>query len=105
MKALLGVPLFAVILLVVMMDTAQAGYCGAARYRSCASAAKPRYAPCKQQCHTVMRTCKEVVYEKQNYTCYKTVYEPVCENRTINCVKYVRETKYRDCCYTVCKPV
>ena len=81
MKTLLGVPLLAVILSVVMMDTAQAGYCGAARFRLCASCCEAGYAPCKQQCHTVMRTCKEVVYEKQNYTCYKTVYEPVVENQ------------------------
>ena len=31
MKTLLGVPIVAVILSVVLMDTAQAGYCGAAR--------------------------------------------------------------------------
>ena len=32
----------------------------------------------------------EVVYEQQNYTCYKTCYETVCENKTIDCVKYVQ---------------
>src|SRR5690348_12266465 len=105
MKTLLGVPLVAVILMALSVDTAVAGYCGACRYRCCATCCDAGPAPCKMQCHTVMRTCKEVVYEKQNYTCYKTVMEPVVENRTINCCHYVQETAYRDCCYTVCKPV
>ena len=78
MKPLLGVPIVAAVLTVVLASTAEAGYCGAARYRCCASCCDTcGYAACKQQCHTVMKCCKEVVYEKQNYTCYKTVYETV----------------------------
>ena len=50
----------------------------------------------QQQCCTVMKTCKEVVYEQRQYTCYKTCCERVCEQRTINCVKYVPETCYRE---------
>ena len=84
----------------------EAGYCGAARLRCCRpSACSADYGCCKQQCHTVMKTCKEVVYEKKQYTCYKTCYKPVWETKTINCVKYVPETCYRECRYTVCKPV
>ncbi len=106
MRKLLGVPLIAGVLLAIAASTADACYCGAARYRlfrrACCSA---DYAACKMQCHTVMKTCKQVVYEKQQYTCYKTCYERVCEQKSVNCVKYVPETRYRECAYTVCKPV
>ena len=37
MNKLLGVPIIAFILAFVSMDTAQAGWCGAARYRCCAT--------------------------------------------------------------------
>ena len=72
------------------------------------------------QCHTVMKTVRCVEYEQQRVTCYKTCWERVCEDRVINCVKYVPETRTREkfatrsasrCwetktrCYTVCKPV
>ena len=49
-----------------------------------------------------MKTCKEVVYEQREYTCHKTCWERVCEQKTVNCVKYVPETCYRECEYTVC---
>src|SRR5688500_12589594 len=98
MKMSLGVPLAAVLLAALVANSVDAGYCGAAKYSLCGRGCDAgSYAGCKQQCHTVMKTCKEVVYEKQNYTCYKTVYETVCENKVINCVKYVQETCYRDC--------
>jgi hypothetical protein len=106
MKALSRAPLVAVMLTALGWGSADASYCGAARYNCCGGGGDTAsYACSKQQCHTVMKTCKEVVYERQNYTCYKTVYEPVCEERTIDCVKYVRELAYRNCEYTVCKPV
>src|SRR5579863_4538829 len=106
MKALLGVPILAVVLAAVSAETADACWCGAAKFRCCAGCCDTiSYCCTKQQCHTVMKTCKEIVYEKQNYTCYKTCYETVCEPRTIDCVKYVPETCYRQCEYTVCRPV
>ena len=91
MKRLLGVSLIAAVLLAVAASTASACYCGAARYRCWkrASCCPADYAGCKMQCHTVMKTCKEVVYEKRQYTCYKTCYERVCVPKTITCVKYV----------------
>ena len=70
MRTLLGVPVVALLLAVCSADVAEARYCGAARY-SCCAADCCDYAAAKQQCHTVMKTCREVVYEKQNYTCYK----------------------------------
>ena len=39
-----------------------------------------------------MKTCKEVVYEKQQYTCYKTCYERVCEQKT----DQLRQVRSRD---------
>jgi len=105
MRTVLGVPLIAVLLTVFTVNTADACYCGAARYLRCKPNCCVDYASCKQQCYTVMKTCKQVVYEKQQYTCYKTCYERVCVPKTINCVKYVPETCYRDVTYTVCKPV
>ncbi len=74
MNKLLGVPMIAFILALVSVDTADAGWCGAARYRCCATCCDTcGYPAVKQQCHTVMKTCREIVYEQQNYTCYKTV--------------------------------
>ena len=51
-----------------------------------------------------MKTCKEVVYEQRQYTCHKTCWERVCVPKEINCVRYVPETCYRECTYTVCRP-
>jgi hypothetical protein len=105
MKNLLVVPLLSALLAVSLARNADAGYCGACCYSRCAPCCGVNYCGAKQQCCTVMKTCKEVVYEQQCYTCYKTCYETVCEPKTIDCVKYVSETAYRNCEYTVCKPV
>ncbi len=51
-----------------------------------------------------MKTVHCIEYEQQEFTCYKTCWDRVCEDRTINCVKYVPETRSREICYTVCKP-
>ena len=98
MRLFIGVPMLTVLLAVCSANVAEAGYFGMARWRSCQPC-------CEQQCHTVMKTCKEIVYEKQQRTCYKTVYDTVYEDKQINCVKNVYETRYRDCVYTVRKPV
>src|SRR5688572_26868870 len=106
MKAFRGIPILVGLYMATTVGQADASYLGAARYKSCTSCCAPtEYAACKQQCHTVMKTCREVVYEQKQYTCYKTVYEKVCEPKTIDCVNYVKEVCYRDCSYTVCKPV
>jgi len=81
MKSALSVPILVAILAVVSADRASAGFCGVARFLNCNRFCDPcDYCSAKQQCHTVMKTCKEMVYEKQNYTCYKTVYETVYED-------------------------
>ncbi|MCG8583739.1 MAG: hypothetical protein MI757_03410, partial [Pirellulales bacterium] len=89
MRLFVGVPLLTVLLAACSANVADAGYFGAARWHRC----QPL---CKQQCHTVMKTCKEIVYEKQQRTCYKTVYDTVYDEKQVNCVKYVRETHYRE---------
>ena len=98
MRALLSVPMLALLLIAASVNTAQAAHCGAVSYRNAGCCDRVDYCAEKQQCYTVMKTCRKMVYEKQQYTCYKTVYETVCEDKTVNCVKYVPETCYRDRC-------
>ena len=84
MRTALGVPLFAAILAVLAASNADASYCGAARYCRC----RPECCVttcCPEQCHTVMKTCREVVYEQQQVTCYKTCCERVCVPETSFC--------------------
>ncbi|MHC4403719.1 MAG: hypothetical protein ACYTG0_29020, partial [Planctomycetota bacterium] len=105
MRALLGLPVVAVMLAALSADTADASYCGVAKFRRCKPVCCVDHTCCKWQCHTVMKTCRQVVYEPKQFTCYKTCYQPVCVPKTITCTKYVPETHYRECKFTVCKPV
>ena len=105
MKTLLGIPVMAVLMTVIAANTTQAACCGAVSYKHVGCTDPVSYGCAKQQCHTVMKTCREVVYEKQSYTCYKNCYNTTYEDKVIDCVKNVRETHYRECSYTVCKPV
>jgi hypothetical protein len=105
MKALMSASIFAVLLVAISADSASASCCGAASYTNCGGDDPATYCCAKQHCHTVMKTCRKTVWEKQEYTCYKKCYETVYEQKTIDCVKYCRETHYRECQYTVCKPV
>ena len=91
------VALAAATALAIVPAKANAGFCGVARYSCCA----PR---CQMQCHTVMKTVRCIEYRQQEFTCHKTCWDRVCEDRVINCVKYVPETRTREICYTVCKP-
>ncbi len=88
MKALLSVPICAVLLAAASVNTAWAAYCGAVSYRNAGCCDQVDYCDAKQRCYTVMKTCRKVVYEKQQYTCYKTVYETVCEDKTISCAQW-----------------
>ena len=80
------VALAAASMLSLVPAKAEAGFCGVARYSCCAPC-------CQMQCHTVMKTVRCIEYEQQEVTCYKTCWERVCEDRVINCVKYVPETR------------
>ncbi|MDP6467809.1 MAG: hypothetical protein QF918_08725, partial [Pirellulaceae bacterium] len=82
MKSFVQVPILAAIALLVSVNTASAGYLGAASYRHCAATSPASFSCAKQQCYTVMKTCRNVVYEKQQYTCYRTAYETVYDTKT-----------------------
>ena len=99
MRTLLGMAMAAALLTAVNATVADAAYCGAGRH--CCSGSCCEAACCPQTCCTVMRTCRQVVYDQQQITCYRTCYEPVCEQKTVDCVRYVPETRYRECTYTV----
>ena len=75
MNALRVVPILVALAAAMSVERAEASYCGAARYKSCTACCDPvEYACCKKQCHTVMKTCREVVYEQKQYSFSKTVY-------------------------------
>jgi hypothetical protein len=84
MRTLLGVPIAAVMLAAVMVNTGYASCCGAASYKHVSCTAPADYGSAKQHCYTVMKTCRETVYEQQQYTCYKKAYETVYETKTID---------------------
>src|SRR5688572_19421800 len=86
MRTLLGLPILAVLLAAFSVNTASASCCGAASYKNCTAPAADTgsYCTAQAQCHTVMKTCKKVVYEKQQYTCYKTCYDTVYVDKTVN---------------------
>jgi hypothetical protein len=101
MRTRLGVSMFAVLLAAITFDTASAAYFGVASYKNCGGEDPATY--CCDPCHTVMRTRRRIVFEQQQFTRYKTVYNTVYEDKTINTVKYVPETHYRECTYEVCQ--
>jgi len=108
MKRMFALPLIAVALLIMTAGTVDACYCGAARLRCLRTRKLLHYGVCQLQTSSATRSwrpARKSFYEKRQYTCYKTCYQRVCEQKTINCVKYVPETCYRECTYTVCKPV
>lgn len=106
MARLLGMVLIAASVLGTTARVAEAGYCGAARYhclkRACCS---PAICGGCQQCYTVMKTCRETVYETQQITCFKTYFQSVCETRMVTCTRYIPETRFQQCTYTAWKPV
>ena len=104
MRSLLTLPIIAILAIVMSAENASAGCCGAASYTRC-NTEPASYGCAKRQCQTVMKTRKRVVYEKQQYTCYRTVYDTVYKDKVVNHTRYVRETHYRTRNYTVRKPV
>jgi hypothetical protein len=48
-----------------------------------------------QKVCTVMKICKETVYEEQERTFYRQVFKEEMQDRTINTMEYVEETRYR----------
>ncbi len=110
--------LLALATFVVPSRSADAAYCGLASYehggatmqpvsftsaRGCCAAAEadddPTCAAAPSCCGT--RLVKDVIYEKQEYTCYKTVCEKVVEQREINCFRYETERGCKEVEYPV----
>jgi hypothetical protein len=60
--------------------------------------------PCGQQLCTVMKTCKETVYEEQEQVFYRPVFKEEIEEKIVNTVEYVEETRYRCCPCTIWQP-
>lgn len=85
MKKSLSAAVIVALLLTVEAPPAGAGDDGPAP-SGCAQ--KPCGAP-------AMKTCKEIVFEEQQRTFYKPVYKEVMEERVINTVQFVEETRYR----------
>ena len=61
--------------------TAPAGYLGVANYRNCGSDQPAAFCEAKLPSHTVMRTTRRVVMERQQFTCFKTVFETVYDEK------------------------
>ena len=103
MRRLFGMSVIAIAVIAMAAGVADAG----ARCRRATGCCVPTCctAPAACECTTVMQTCRQIVYDQQQVTCYRTCYEPVTEQKTIQCVRYVPETQYRQCTYTVCRPV
>jgi hypothetical protein len=92
--------------LILGATAAEAGCVGAGRYyhRRCTCCCAAPCTCCQQQCFTVMKRCKEIVYEEKECTAYQTVYEEVVEKQTVEAVKFVEETQYRCQPTTVMQP-
>ena len=75
MNTRIGLLALASLLVALSANTASASCCGAASYRNASCGADPAdFCEVKQQCHTVMKTCRKVVWEKQAFTCFKNCY-------------------------------
>jgi hypothetical protein len=79
----------------VGVNSADACYFGACRYRSAnACQCSTTSCSCQQQCCVVMKRCPEVVYEEHEVTAYKTEYVQVVDKKEVPAVKYVEEVQY-----------
>ena len=98
MKKILGAAIAAVAMFAAFsVEQANAAYCGACSYTVCR--------PCAQafttQSNVVMKTCRKIVCENQQVTCYRTQVERVPVTRQCTFTKYVPERQAREVCYTV----
>ncbi len=96
MKTLTGVVLIAAAIVAMTVETAAAGYCGATRHKCRKTQCCETQCCCSaQECYTVMKTCREVVYEAVEKVCFDTVYEEIKETVKVPFTKYVEQTRYR----------
>ena len=89
MRTIWTVPLLAMLFVAVAAGKVDAGYCGAVRLARQPSgcALEPSCGP--QQCYTVMKPHRKLVFEPQQVTCYKTCFERVVTPRQVTYTKYV----------------
>ncbi len=98
MKKIFGAAVLAVAAFMAFsLEQAQAAYCGACSYTCC----RPCATEFTTQCNVVMKTCRKVVCENQQVTCYRTEVERVPVTRQCTFTKYVPERQARQVTYTV----
>ncbi len=95
-----GVSIVVALLLAVGAHVSEAGAGGVIR----PGCKEPTCGQPKQPCCPRMKTCKETVYEEQERTYYKPVYTEVIDEKIIDTVQYVEETRYRCRPCTVWQP-
>jgi hypothetical protein len=93
-RALLGLTIAATMLGFIDVNSADAGYLGACRYRGCDCRCSTCPDDCQQHSCVVMKLCPEVVYEEHQCTAYKTEYVDVVDKKEVPAVKYVEEVQY-----------
>ena len=102
MKRVVSVTLIAAMaILLGFASEARAAWCGAASYRWC----RPCAACFTEQYCTVMKTCRKVVYQQEQVTCYRTTFEKVAVPQRVLCTRYVPVVCQKQVPYTVCRPV
>ena len=102
MKKIFGAAVLAVAAFMAFsLEQAQAAYCGACSYTCC----RPCATEFTTQCNVVMKTCRKIVCENQQVTCYRTQVERVPVTRQCTFTKYVPERQARQVTYTVNKMV
>ena len=94
LKSRWSVTSLAVAICLFILDSASAGYLGIANYRNCGIAEPESICESQVQTHTIMRTRRRVVFDQQQYTCYKTVYDTVVDTKDIECAGNCTELPY-----------
>jgi hypothetical protein len=92
--------MIAALLLLLAAGTARGGDDCACSTDCCnATCCPPGQKPC-----TVMKTCKETVYDYEEQTFYRQVFKEEMEDKITHTVEYVEETRYRCCPCTIWQP-
>ena len=108
MKPALRMITLAGLLMAGLGSSTEAGYCGADSFNCCpTSACAPSgdFRVAQVSCNTCYQTVQDIVYDKCTVTRYRTEWNTVCEQQPVHCTRNVYETKFREECFQVCKPV
>ncbi len=115
MKRLWLLPALTIIAVVSGAKTASAAYCGAISYEGCGGCegsvvdggivdGEGAGENGSAGTYTVMRTVREVVYDRVEETRYRTRNEVYYEDKEIQCTRMVPETRTKTVNYTVMVP-